>query len=75
MRAARGLTGVADDLVRLTGLLPDGLTGLTTAQVFGTAHPSAWALIASGATDVLFTAGGLAFATAAITYRRVRSSR
>lgn len=73
--AVRGFTGVADDLVRLTGLLPNGLTGLTTAQVLGSAHPSAWALIASGATDFLFAAGGLAFGAAAVTYRRVRPSR
>jgi hypothetical protein len=70
--SARGLAGIGDDLVRLTGVLPGGLTGLTTAQVIGTAHPSTWAVVASGATDVLFTAGGLAFGTAAVAYRRAR---
>ncbi|MFB9832484.1 DUF3995 domain-containing protein [Actinoallomurus acaciae] len=69
--AARGVSGVGDDLVRVTGILPKGFTGLTTAQTLGTSHPSFWHLFASGATDVLFTAGGLAFALAAITYRRV----
>jgi hypothetical protein len=69
--AARGVSGVGDDLVRVTGLLPRGFTGLTTAQTLGTSHPSFWYVFASGATDALFTAGGLAFALAAITYRRV----
>jgi hypothetical protein len=67
---ARGVTGVCDDLLRVTGLLPHGLTGLTTEQVVGTAHPSAWMLFASGWTDVLFVAGGLAFGLAAVAYRR-----
>lgn len=69
--AARGASGVGDDLVRVTGILPNGFTGLTTAQVMGTSHPSFWYVFASGATDVLFTVGGLAFALAAIAYRRV----
>lgn len=68
--SARGVSGVGDDLVRVTGILPKGFTGLTTAQVIGTSHPSFWALFASGATDVLFTVGGLTFTLAAIAYRR-----
>lgn len=70
--AGRGLTGVADDLVRLTGILPNGLTGLTTAEVAGSAHPSTWTVFAGEATDFLFLAGGLAFGAAAVAYRRVR---
>ena len=70
--AARGFTGVADDVVRVTGILPNGLTGMTTAQVLGTAHPSTWAVVASGTTDVLFAAGALAFGAAALTYGRER---
>jgi len=71
---ARGVAGVCDDIVRVTGLLPNGLTGLTTEQVTGTAHPSAWEIFASGWTDVLFVTGGLAFGLAAATYRpRVHS--
>ncbi|MCO5999845.1 DUF3995 domain-containing protein [Actinoallomurus rhizosphaericola] len=69
--AARGVSGVGDDLVRVTGILPKGFTGLTTAQTLGTSHPSFWCLFASGATDVLFTVGGLAFVLAARAYRRV----
>ena len=67
---ARGLAGVADDVVRATGVLPNGLTGLTMEQVSGTAHPSAWTVFAGGCTDLLFTLGGLAFGLAAIAYRR-----
>jgi hypothetical protein len=67
---ARGLMGVADDVVRATGILPNGLTGLTMEQVSGTAHPSAWELFAGGFTDLLFTCGGLAFGLAAIAYQR-----
>jgi hypothetical protein len=67
----RGLAGVLDSLGRTTGILPRGLTGLTAAQVMGTAHPSAWALFAGGATDVLFLLGGLAFGLAALGYQRV----
>ncbi|MCO5974205.1 DUF3995 domain-containing protein [Actinoallomurus soli] len=69
--AARGVSGVGDDLVRVTGILPRGFTGLTTAQTLGTSQPSFWCLFASGATDVLFAVGGLVFALAAIAYRRV----
>lgn len=67
---ARGLTGIGDDIVRATGILPNGLTGLTTEQVSGTAHPSGWEVFAGGSTDLLFTGGGLAFGLAAIAYQR-----
>jgi hypothetical protein len=66
---ARGLMGVGDDVVRATGILPNGLTGLTMEQVSGTAHPSAWELFAGGFTDLLFTGGGLAFGLAALAYQ------
>ena len=71
--SARGIAGIGDDLVRVTGVLPGGLTGLSTAEAMGTAHPSTWALVAGGATDALFTAGGLAFGMAAVGYRRARA--
>jgi hypothetical protein len=71
---ARGLAGVGDDLVRVTGLLPDGLTGMTTAQTLGSAHPSTWTVAASGATDALFVLGGLAFGWAALTRSRPASA-
>lgn len=68
--SVRGILGVGDALVRYTGLLPKGFSGLTTAQVMGTEHPSTWALTASSATDFLFALGGLAFGLAALTYQR-----
>jgi hypothetical protein len=69
--STRGLLGIGDGLVRVTGILPRGFSGLTTAQVIGAEHPSVWALFASGATEVLFALGGLAFGLAAIAYQRV----
>lgn len=70
--SARGFSGVVDAIVRAAGVLPDGLTGMTKEQVFGTAHPSAWAVFASTATDVLFAVGGVVFGVAALAFRRVR---
>ena len=67
---ARGLAGITDGLARATGLLPKGLSNLTTAQIIGSEDPSFWALFASSATDVLFLAGGLAFGFAALTHQR-----
>ena len=66
---ARGISGIADDVVRALGS-SRGLTGMTTAQVMGTAHPSTWLSFAEAATDVLFLAGGLVFGLAALTYQR-----
>jgi hypothetical protein len=68
----RGFVGVADDVLRATGLAPNGLSGLTTAQVMGSEHPSTWTVIAGDATDVLFVLGGLAFGLAAFTYGRLK---
>ena len=66
---ARGMAGIADDVVRAIGF-SRGLTGMTTAQAMGTGHPSAWLAFASTATDVLFAVGGLMFGLAALTYQR-----
>lgn len=66
---ARGIAGVADDVARAIGF-SQGLIGMTTAQVTGTAHPSTWMSFAGTATDVLFVAGGLVFGLAALTYQR-----
>ena len=66
---ARGISGIADDVVRAIGF-SRGLTGMTIAQVMGTAHPSTWQSFAEAATDVLFLAGGLMFGLAALTYQR-----
>ena len=71
---ARGIAGVVDDVARAIGF-SRGLTGMTTAQVMGTGHPSAWLSFASTATDVLFVAGGLMFGLAALTYQRAYPRR
>jgi hypothetical protein len=64
----RGIWGAGDDVARAIGF-SRGLSGMTTAQVMGTAHPSTWYSFASTATDVLFVAGGLMFGLAALTYQ------
>jgi hypothetical protein len=49
---ARGIAGAGDDVARAIGF-SRGLTGMTTAQVTGTVHPSAWMSFAGTATEVL----------------------
>ena len=66
---ARGIAGVGDDVARAIGFAR-GLSGMTTAQVMGTGHPSAWLSFVSTATDVLFAVGGLMFGLAALTHQR-----
>jgi hypothetical protein len=66
----RGGIGVVDDVVRWLDVLPKGLSGLTTAEVYGTAHPSWWAVTAGAFTDVLFVSGGLVFGLAAWSLHR-----
>lgn len=66
---ARGIAGGGDDVARAIGF-SRGLSGMTSAQVMGTGHPSAWLSFASTATDVLFVAGGMMFGLAALTYQR-----
>ncbi|WP_157429840.1 hypothetical protein [Actinomadura oligospora] len=70
--SARGISGVADTVVRAVGVLPDGLTGLTTEEVYGSPHPTAWARFAASATDVMFAVGGVVFGVAAVAFRRVQ---
>lgn len=70
----RGIWGVADDVARAVGW-SRGLSGMTTAQVMGTAHPSAWMVLSSEATDALFVAGGLLFGLAARSYQRAFPDR
>lgn len=66
----RGGTGVLDDVVRWLDVLPKGLSGLTTAEVYGTPHPSGWAVTAGAFTDVLFVSGGVVFGLAARSLHR-----
>jgi hypothetical protein len=67
--ALRGGAGLIDDLTRATGLLPEGITGLTLKETMGTAHPSASQLWSSWGTDAYFSAGGLIFGLLAFRYR------
>ncbi|MCT2589427.1 DUF3995 domain-containing protein [Streptomyces sp. N2-109] len=61
---ARGGIGVADDVLRSTGALTNGLSGMTTAQVYGEADPSAYTLWSMRAVDAYFVIGGVLFGTA-----------
>jgi hypothetical protein len=70
---ARGGSGVIDELTRVTGLLPDGITGLSLKDTMGTARPSASALWSSRAIDGYFLAGGIVFGL--LGYRSTRSKR
>jgi hypothetical protein len=63
--ALRGVSGIVDDLVRVTNILPNGLTGLTYQQAIGQAHPSAYTLWSLASIDVYFLAGGILFGVAA----------
>ena len=68
----RTIAGVADTVLRLFGV-EGGLTGLTAAQVMGTASPGPWDWIASYTTDVLFTVGAVAFGLATLQFQRATS--
>jgi hypothetical protein len=72
--AARGLSGILDDLLRAFGS-SHGLTGLTAAQTAGTTHITFWVQFSGVTTDLLFTAGAVAFGTAALAHRRSAPSR
>jgi hypothetical protein len=66
----RGLAGVADELLRVTGVAQGGLTGLSREQVTGFAEPSRGVLWTGRAIDGYFTLGGLLFGAAALAFRR-----
>jgi hypothetical protein len=61
----RGAAGILDDLMRATGLLPNGITGLSLEDITGHAHLrwSDWAI------DAYFLAGGIVFWFLAARYR------
>jgi hypothetical protein len=63
--AARGIVGVVDDVLRFSGLVETGLSGMSDEQVLGTAHPSAYTVWSTIGLDVVFLAGGLLFGRAA----------
>jgi hypothetical protein len=63
--SARGVAGIVDTLLRVTSVLPGGLTGLSNEQVFGQARPSAYILWSGSAIDAYFLLGGILFGVAA----------
>ncbi|KUJ67710.1 hypothetical protein ACZ90_25965 [Streptomyces albus subsp. albus] len=58
---ARGGIGVLDDLLRSTGALAHGLSGLTVQEVYGEPHPSVCTLWSMRAVDAYFVLGGVLF--------------
>jgi len=64
--AARGLAGLIDDLLRFTGLVETGLSGLSDEQVLGMAEPSAYTVWSTVGLDAFFAAGALLFGWAAL---------
>ncbi len=62
---ARGGSGFLDDLLRFSGLADGGLTGLSTEDVLGSAHPSTNTIVSTVAIDSIFFVGGLLFGYAA----------
>jgi hypothetical protein len=61
----RGAVGLADDVLRFTGLAETGLSSLTDKQVLGTADPSAYTIWSTIGIDAFFAAGGALFGWAA----------
>ena len=65
----RGGSGILDDLTRTTGLLPNGITGLSLEDTTGHSHLR-WA---DWTIDAYFLAGGLIFLLLALLYRVPRT--
>ncbi|MDJ1136855.1 DUF3995 domain-containing protein [Streptomyces iconiensis] len=66
----RGTAGVLDSVVRHTGLLENGLTGLSEEQISGDTDPTGYTEWSTTATDLYFVTGGLLFTIAALRHRR-----
>ncbi len=62
---ARGGAGFVDDALRFSGLYGGGLTGLSTKDVLGSAHPSTYTKLSTVALDSIFFTGGVLFGRAA----------
>jgi hypothetical protein len=69
----RGGAGIVDDLTRATGILPNGLTGLTVTETTGTT--SAYAVWSGRAIDAYFLIGGIIFTWLALRHRQFRHTR
>ena len=61
----RGGSGWLDDVIRFSGLVDGGLTGLSTEEIFGSADPSLYTKLSTVAIDSIFVVGGLIFGCAA----------
>jgi len=61
----RGAAGVVDEILRLTGLSTDGLTGLTREEQTGYADPPPRVLWTGWTIEAYFVLGGLLFGVAA----------
>jgi hypothetical protein len=70
----RGGAGLIDDLTRVIGLLPNGITGLSHKQTMGVAYyRSASAIWSGNIIDAYFLAGGIIFGLLGCRYRPSRS--
>jgi hypothetical protein len=67
----RGATGLIDDLTRVTGALPNGLSGISTKDATGTTTVT-WAM---WAIETYFLIGGLVFGALAITGSQAEATR
>ena len=56
------------------GLVDGGLTGLSSKEVFGSAHPSAYTRLSTVAIDSIFVSGGIIFGYAATLGGKVAKS-
>ncbi|WP_338258503.1 DUF3995 domain-containing protein [Dictyobacter halimunensis] len=74
----RAVASMIDDFSRLTGILPNGLTGMTYAQITGDSQVSAYTLWSGRGIDVYFLLGGILYGIVAWRYgqqkRRAKSS-
>ncbi|WP_165845528.1 DUF3995 domain-containing protein [Streptacidiphilus pinicola] len=68
----RGFSGLLDTALRRTGLMKNGLTGLTYQQILGVAHPDAYTLWSSSAIDLYFATGGVLYCLLALAHQRAR---
>lgn len=72
MLVVRAIASFVDDFFRSTGILPNGITGLTDAQITGDSHITAYTLWSGRAIDVYFLLGGILYGVAAWYYWQQR---
>ncbi|WP_201373915.1 hypothetical protein [Ktedonobacter robiniae] len=64
----RAVASMIDDFCRFTGILPNGITGMTYAQITGDSQVSAYTLWSGRGIDVYFLLGGILYGIAAWHY-------